>query len=328
MTDPGTSITRRQTYTTGLATDGLVRLGQLISRSGYFADAKQEAQACVKVLAGDELGIPPIAAMTQIHLVQGRVTVGAHLLGALVRKSGADFRVVRHTHEECVIEFRRGDQVLGTSEFTRKDAEAAGLWGKAGPWKQHPRNMLWARAMSNGVKWLLPEITTGAVYTPDEIESGDFDDVAELVSREAPDWRERAREVLALAPGRAEDAKQALQAAGITSHMLSDDDVYERARQIVADLPLVVDQDDEQATADGGDEAVGWEMTDAQRRKLWATINGSGWTEDGARSVIAEVTGDRSSSSIQSRDQFDQVLIVLEAGPRPGDGQEAMEVPS
>ena len=80
--------------------------------------------------------------------------------------------------------------------------------------------------------------------------------------------------------------------------------------------------------ADGGDEAVGWEMTDAQRRKLWATINGSGWTEDGARSVIAEVTGDRSSSSIQSRDMFDQVLIALEAGPRPGDGQEAMEVPS
>ena len=152
----------------------------------------------------------------------------------------------------------------------------------------------------------------------------------------APDARARARELLAIAGDRRAEALRALADADIASDALVDDAVFEHARQIVSALPepVVAEQPPAEPTpADPGDattpaEPTGWQMTDAQRRKLWATINGAGWTEDGARSVIAEVTGDRSSSSIQSRDMFDQVLIALEAGPRPGDGQEAMEVPS
>lgn len=316
-TQPSSALTRRvSTYNTGLATDSLQQLGQLLAQSGYFQDARQTAQAAVKVLAGQELDLGPIASMTQIHIVQGRVTIGAHLLGALVRRAGCDFQVVEHTAESCTIRFTRGDTVLGESGFTRKDAEAAGLWGKAGPWKQHPRNMLWSRAMSNGVKWFLPEVTTGAIYTPDELLSGDglVDDVAEAIrAHVAPDWRERAGEVLAGAPGREDEAKAALKAAGISSQMLVDDDVFDRARQVVASLP-----DSEAGDVDEADAAAaGWEMSDGQRRKLWATINGSGWGEDAARQVIAEVTGDRSSSSIRSRQEYDDILVRLEAGPAP-----------
>ena len=152
----------------------------------------------------------------------------------------------------------------------------------------------------------------------------------------APDARARARELLAIAGDRRAEALRALADADIASDALVDDAVFEHARQIVSALPepVVAEQPPAEPTpTDQGDdgppaEPAEWLMTDAQRRKLWATINGAGWTEDGARSVIAEVTGDRSSSSIQSRDMFDQVLIALEAGPRPGDGQEAMEVPS
>ena len=127
-----------------------------------------------------------------------------------------------------------------------------------------------------------------------------------------PDWRERGREVMAAAPGRESEAKAALKAAGITSQMLVDDEVFGRARQVVAGLPDPEKDADEAETA-----APTWEMSDGQRRKLWATINGSGWSEDDARQVIADVTGDRSSSSIRSRADFDDILIRLEAGPAP-----------
>ena len=40
-----------------------MRLGKVISSSGFFQDARQEAQAVVKVLAGRELGFGPIASM-------------------------------------------------------------------------------------------------------------------------------------------------------------------------------------------------------------------------------------------------------------------------
>ncbi|MGL4620543.1 MAG: hypothetical protein ACRCZS_16005 [Chroococcidiopsis sp.] len=36
--------------------DDLQRLGEILSRSGFFEDCKQAAQAVVKILAGAELG--------------------------------------------------------------------------------------------------------------------------------------------------------------------------------------------------------------------------------------------------------------------------------
>jgi hypothetical protein len=148
-----------------------IALGQVLAQSGYFADARQAAQAAVKVLAGQELGLGPIAAMTGIHIVQGKVTLGANLIAALIRKSGRyDYRVAELTDLVCRIEFTDGEAVAGESSFSMDDAKRAGLLGKPGPWQAHPRNMLFARAMSNGAKWFCPEIFAGApIYTPDEL---------------------------------------------------------------------------------------------------------------------------------------------------------------
>ena len=59
-------------------------LGSVLAKSGYFSDAKGEAQAVVKVLAGREMGFGPIASMTGVHIVQGKPTIGANLLGAAI----------------------------------------------------------------------------------------------------------------------------------------------------------------------------------------------------------------------------------------------------
>ena len=66
----------------------LFRLGDVLSQSGYFADARQAAQAIVKVLAGRELGFGPIASMTGIHIIQGRPAIGADLMAKAVKRSG------------------------------------------------------------------------------------------------------------------------------------------------------------------------------------------------------------------------------------------------
>ena len=42
--------------------------------SGYFGDVKSQAQAMVKVLAGAEIGLPPFASMSGIHIVNGKPT--------------------------------------------------------------------------------------------------------------------------------------------------------------------------------------------------------------------------------------------------------------
>jgi hypothetical protein len=144
-------------------------LGQMLARSGYFQDAREQAQAVVKVLAGRELGLGPIAAMTGIYVVKGRVTLSANLIAAAIKRSGRyNYRVTRMDDQGCEIVFFEGREQIGVSSFDANDAKNAGLLG-GDNWKKFPRNMLFARAMSNGAKWFTPDVFAGPVYTPDEL---------------------------------------------------------------------------------------------------------------------------------------------------------------
>jgi hypothetical protein len=111
-----------------------------------------------------------IAAMTGIYIVKGRVTLSAHLMASLIKRSGRyDYRIKQLDSEACILTFLDRGKPIGESAFTRKDAESAGLWGKTEPWRQFPRNMLFARAMSNGARWHCADIFAGPLYTPEEL---------------------------------------------------------------------------------------------------------------------------------------------------------------
>lgn len=146
-------------------------LGNVLVKSGYFQDTKDVAQAIVKVLAGRELGFGPIASMQGVYIVKGRVTLSANLVGAAIQRSGKyTYRLVGLTNEKCIIDFwDKTDLNLPpfTSEFTIQDAQAAGIAGDT--YKKFPRNMLFARALTNGARWFCPEVFNGPVYTPDEL---------------------------------------------------------------------------------------------------------------------------------------------------------------
>jgi hypothetical protein len=146
-----------------------MQLGQVLANSGYFQDAKDAAQAIVKVLAGREMGIGPVASMTGIYLVKGRVTLSANLMAAQIKRSGKYNYVIRRMDDAgCEIAFFEGKEQIGISTFTEADAKAAQLLG-GDNWKKFPRNMYFARAMSNGAKWYTPDVFSGPIYTPDEL---------------------------------------------------------------------------------------------------------------------------------------------------------------
>ena len=150
--------------------DDAERAARAMAGSGFFQEAKQANQAVVKILAGQELGFGPFASMTGVAIIQGKPAVGANLQAAAVKRTGKyNYRVIEMTGEACELEFYEAGQPVGKSRFTMQDAAAAGLSGKDN-WKKFPRNMLFARAISNGVKWYAPDIFNGAtVYTPDEL---------------------------------------------------------------------------------------------------------------------------------------------------------------
>jgi hypothetical protein len=149
--------------------------GKMLAQSEYF-DAKGDnelsiAKMATKILAGRELGFGPFASVTGIHIIQGKPAVGANLLASAVKSSARyDYRVREMTNDVCRLEFfeRTGDkwESVGISEFTRADATAAGTQNM----NKFARNMLFARAMSNGVRWYAPNVTNGnAVYVPEEL---------------------------------------------------------------------------------------------------------------------------------------------------------------
>lgn len=157
--------------TTVSNTMDIMSLGEVLKRSGYFSDVKEASQAIVKILAGQELGIGPVAAMTGIYIVKGRVTLSANLMAAQIKRSGHyDYHVTRIDDTGCEITFYQDKEPIGVSTFTEADAKAAGLLGGEN-WKKYPRNMYFARALSNGAKWYCPDLFAGPVYTPDEMGS-------------------------------------------------------------------------------------------------------------------------------------------------------------
>lgn len=174
-----------------LTIDEIMTLGPILASSGYFSDASQTNQAIVKVLAGRELGIDPVASMTGIHIIKGKPAVGANLMAAAVKANPKyDYRLREHTDKACSIEFYEQGQSIGTSVFTIEDARKAGTQNL----DRFPRNMLFARAMSNGVKWFCPDVFRKGitVYTPEELgaavdEDGDVIDVTPVhVQKDAP----------------------------------------------------------------------------------------------------------------------------------------------
>ena len=162
----------------------LTTFSKVFAESGIFADVKNAAQALVKIQAGQEMGIPPFAAMSGVHLIQGKAIVGAGLLAARVQGSGKyKYRVTEHNDKVCSVTFYEGGETLGISTFTIEDAKRAGTKNV----DKFPRNMLFARAMSNGVKWFTPDLFGGPVYVPGEIPDDDkFEDVQHEVVPDAP----------------------------------------------------------------------------------------------------------------------------------------------
>ena len=138
--------------------------------SGYFGDVKSQAQAMVKVMAGAEIGLPPFASMSGIHIVNGKPTLGANLIATLVKNdSRYDYRVKRADNEACVLAWYEGGAAVGESSFTMTEAQAAQLTGKDN-WKKYTSDMLFARALTRGARRYAPGIFGGApIYTPDEM---------------------------------------------------------------------------------------------------------------------------------------------------------------
>lgn len=158
-------------------------IGEIALKSGMM-QISNSAQAVMKIMAGQEMGIGAFASLSGIHIIKDKPVIGANLMAAAIKSSGKyNYKIREFDKNQCAIEFmEKVDgkwETAGISSFTMEDAQIAGLLDKkeGNNWQRYQKNMLFARAISNGVKWFCPDLFNGnTVYTPDELgqqEAGD-----------------------------------------------------------------------------------------------------------------------------------------------------------
>lgn len=136
-------------------------IGEVFAKSGMFPDVKSQAQAVVKILAGKELGLSPFESMGSIYVVNGRLSLTAKAKSGLIKRSKKyDYVIKKLDETECILSFVKDDAEIGISTFTLKDAARAGIVNNTN-WKNYPKNMLFARAISNGATFYCPEVISG-----------------------------------------------------------------------------------------------------------------------------------------------------------------------
>lgn len=131
---------------------------------------KTPEQAVAIMLKGRELGIPPMYALSNIAVIQGKPTANAELMLALIYRDHGDNAIwFEHTDAEyCTIEYRRKNWPDSQAyTFRLQDAKTAGLTGNQ-TWQKYPQAMLRARCISAVARMAFAD-TIGGLYTPEEL---------------------------------------------------------------------------------------------------------------------------------------------------------------
>jgi hypothetical protein len=122
------------------------------------------ANACTAcILYGDEIGIEPMQALRDIHVVDGRPQPSAELARSLILSAGHSLVVHELTPDLCRASGLRAgqDEKLRTyHQWTTADARRAGLLGKQN-WQRYPRAMLLARVTGDLARMLFPDAMKG-----------------------------------------------------------------------------------------------------------------------------------------------------------------------
>lgn len=152
----------------------LKELGSTLVKSGLLpAGIKSAEAAVVIILKGRELGLPPMQALSHVHVVNGKPTLSAEVMLAMALQRGHRVVVAESTNERATVKGQRlewpgqyGPEQSLT--FSMEDARTAGVTGNP-TWKKYPAAMLRARAISAFMRMFAPDVLMGASYVPEEL---------------------------------------------------------------------------------------------------------------------------------------------------------------
>lgn len=179
----------------GADLDQRIRYAQHIAQSGLLPAAYRgrPANVLVAIETGNMLGIAPMAALHNIFVVDGKPTLSAALMGALVRRAGHKFRVWAEGEDKAIAELVRADDPGFTyrAVWTTQRAKDADLLRKD-VWKKYRVNMLKNRAASEVCRDGAQDVFLGPVYVPEELGAAVDDQGNAVIDGETTDVVDQA----------------------------------------------------------------------------------------------------------------------------------------
>lgn len=127
------------------------------------------ANVLLVLLGARALNVPAFWAWQSMHVIEGKLSLSAELMRALVQRAGHQIRVVKRTDKVATVRIQRSDRDEPyEASFTWDDAEKAKLSTRDN-WAKYPKAMLVARATAIAVRDECPDVLFGVLYTPDEL---------------------------------------------------------------------------------------------------------------------------------------------------------------
>jgi hypothetical protein len=119
---------------------------------------------------GQELGVPPLEALNEIYIVNGKPSASGKLLAAMIWRAGHIIIVDPSAEGAVVRSWRKiNDKYHEMPEvsFLKVDAERANLMDKE-TYQQYPQAMMAWRAITLAARLHFPDVVSSIGYVPEE----------------------------------------------------------------------------------------------------------------------------------------------------------------
>lgn len=145
--------------------DEAMRVSSVLADSTFVPKDYQgrPGNVLVAMQMGAELGLPPMQALQNVAVINGRPAIWGDALLGIVKSSG----LLEYIREEddgqtatCTVK-RKGDAEPVVQSFSMEEAKRAGLAGKSGPWQQYPKRMRQMRARSFALRDAFADVLKG-----------------------------------------------------------------------------------------------------------------------------------------------------------------------
>lgn len=154
----------RQIGLTPQSIDEALRMAEIMSRASIVPKDYQgnPGNILVAIQWGAEIGLPPLQAMQNLAVINGRPALWGDAVIALVRGSGLLEMIQEDIAADCATcTVKRKGEPPASRSFSVEDAKRAGLYGKQGPWQQYPKRMLQMRARAWALRDVFPDVLRG-----------------------------------------------------------------------------------------------------------------------------------------------------------------------